>query len=127
MTIEQKQFVDLIKNYRDEVKKAYKLVVRANHSPSQRKGYLDKSLNIQYEYHGLGCLITYPAYSVDFNFGSENGGFELWFVIGYLKFKEKDYPLLASLQEEDFKLMLEQLILLNVLYQDVGTGLYYLS
>ena len=41
---------------------------------------------IEYQFHGIGCLLIFSDYEVDFDFGPEGriDGFDLWRLNGYL-------------------------------------------
>lgn len=57
-----------------------------------QKGVL--SDGIEYELHGIGCLIIYPDYDVDFDFAPNDriDGFDLWRLSLYLKERVGRYP-----------------------------------
>jgi hypothetical protein len=57
-----------------------------------RKGNLSES--VSYEFHGIGCLIIYPDYEVDFDFGPDNrcDGFDLWRLTGFISSFKERYP-----------------------------------
>ncbi len=80
MTNTDKQLLlDLIFEYQTAVKQAVKLLnAKSEHTKGfqalageihARAGYLDELGASQYEFHGIGCLVTTKNFTVDFDFG----------------------------------------------------------
>jgi hypothetical protein len=42
-------------------------------SPGVWAGYLDSAQQVSYRFHGVGCWITTPAFTVDFDYDLEGG------------------------------------------------------
>ncbi|MEW5251109.1 DUF6896 domain-containing protein [Microbulbifer sp. 2201CG32-9] len=57
-----------------------------------QKGKL--SDDVKYEFHGIGCVLIFPEYEVDFDFGPDNrsDGFDLWRLHLYVSNRAKKYP-----------------------------------
>ncbi len=49
---------------------------------------------IEYQFHGIGCLLIFPEYEVDFDFGPDNrsDGFDLWRLTQYVSSRLGKYP-----------------------------------
>ena len=70
-------------------------------SPGYYAGYLDEQEQVRYAFHGAGCLVTTPAFEVDFDYSKEGGctGIDAWFMVAFLKSNpavQAKYPLLTS-------------------------------
>jgi hypothetical protein len=50
--------------------------------------------DVKYELHGIGCLLVYPEYEVDFDFGPDEriDGFDLWRLSQYVAGRVNRYP-----------------------------------
>ena len=53
----------------------------------------DLSEKVKYEFHGIGCLLVFPEYDVDFDFGPDKriDGFDLWRLSQYVSSRIKKY------------------------------------
>lgn len=49
---------------------------------------------VRYELHGIGCLLVFPDYEVDFDFGPgyRSDGFDLWRLFRYVLARGGKYP-----------------------------------
>ncbi len=73
-----------------------------------QKGQLSKDIN--YEFHGIGCLLVYPDCEVDFDFSSDikSIGFDLWRLSQFANsFKNNPYYENKSSLEKDFRKALD--------------------
>jgi hypothetical protein len=60
---------------------------RQEESPGIRAGYLDDLQQVRYHCHGVGCRITTPTFTVDFDYALKGGctGIDTWFLFDFLK------------------------------------------
>lgn len=97
----------LIKTYQDTVKKVQGLFKQHFNIDNPmhwrdislpRKGCLDKDKKIFYAFHGVGCEVIFPKFSIDFDFGHEGriDGFNLWFLKLFAKEKKAQFPELVN-------------------------------
>jgi len=63
-----------------------------------QKGNLSKE--VEYQFHGIGCLLIFSDYEVDFDFGPDDrfDGFDLWRLGQYVSSRLDKYP---DYQDED--------------------------
>jgi hypothetical protein len=107
----KQQVVDLIHDYQAAVYQAVALLnaksaqdkgfQRYQQSPGVWAGYLDNEQRISYYFHGAGCWIKTPVFTVDFDYALEGGctGLDLWFLVDFLKRNptiQAKYPLLTN-------------------------------
>ncbi len=52
------------------------------------------SQNVEYEFHGIGCYLTFSDHEINFDFGPENrhDGFDLWRLGQYIESCPEKYP-----------------------------------
>ncbi|WHI48193.1 hypothetical protein [Microbulbifer sp. VAAF005] len=57
---------------------------------------------VEYQFHGIGCLLIFNDCEVDFDFGPDNrsDGFDLWRLSGYISSCPQKYP---AYSEENLK------------------------
>jgi hypothetical protein len=111
MQTAKQQVVDLIHEYQAAVYQAVALLnaksaqekgfQRHQQSPGVRAGYLDSAQQVRYHFHGAGCRMTTPEFTVDFDYAQEGGctGLDTWFMVDFLKRNpaiQAKYPLLTS-------------------------------
>jgi hypothetical protein len=132
----KQQVVALIHDYQAAVYQAVALLnakaeqQRGFHK--QRTGYLDELRQLRYSFHGAGCLVTTPAFKVDFDYATEGGctGIDSWFLGCFLESNaaiQAKYPLLTS--REQMQQVLPELVKEGLLTQYVYAdydGRYYL-
>jgi hypothetical protein len=85
-------------------------------------GYLDEQKQARYAFHSAGCLVTTPAFKVDFDYGKEGGctGIDPWFLVAFLKSNpavQTKYSLLTS--GDQVKQLLQELAAEGVLTWDL--------
>jgi hypothetical protein len=101
--------------------------------PGVRAGYLDSSKQVKYSFHGTGCMITTPVFTVDFDYAQEGGctGIDTWFMVAFLKRNpviQAKYPLLVNEEqvEEVLQELVEDGLLTRYLYNEYDRR-YYLT
>ena len=85
---------------------------RHYNSAGTRAGYLDEVKQVRYSFHGYGCMITTPEFTVDFDYAKEGGctGIDTWFLFDFLESNpgiQARYPALTS--EEQVEQVLQEL------------------
>ena len=117
MQAAKQQVVDLIHDYQAAV---YRAVALLNAKSEQEKGFqmhrqghLDSLKQVQYSFHGAGCMVTTPEFKVDFDYAQEGGctGIDTWFLVYFLKSNsaiQAKYPLLTS--DEQVEQVLQELV-----------------
>ena len=82
---------------------------------------------IEYQFHGIGCLLVFSDYEVDFDFGQEGrtDGFDLWRLTGYLSSCKDKYPGYSQEQLKHDFIAAVSSGEINKL-QDSSSNLYYL-
>jgi hypothetical protein len=123
MSSAKQQVVELIQAYQTAVYQAVGLLnakserevgfQKQTERPGVYAGYLDDAGHVRYHFHGFGCLITTPAFEVDFDYAAEGGctGIDTWFLFGYWKSNaaiRSKFPLLTS--GEQVEQLLEELV-----------------
>ena len=123
MSSAKQQVVALIQDYQQAVYQAVGLLnaksarevgfQKQTESPGVYAGYLDDAGHVRYHFHGCGCLITTPAFAVDFDYALEGGctGIDAWFLFDFLKSNSairSKFPLLTS--GEQVEQLLEELV-----------------
>jgi len=75
-----------------------------------QKGQL--SDDVRYEFHGVGCLLVFPEYEVDFDFGPDGriDGFDLWRLGLYVESRPDKYPYYkdSNVLKKDFELAVKK-------------------
>jgi len=69
--------------------------MRDIHHDSTKHDILNLALtNVEYQFHGIGCLLIFSDREVDFDFGPENrtDGFDLWRLTEYTLSCPEKYP-----------------------------------
>lgn len=139
----KQQVVGLIHDYQAAV---YQAVAFLNAKSEQEKGfqmqqerpgvwagYLDELKQVRYSFHGTGCLIMTPVFTVDFDYAEEGGctGIDPWFLFYFLQSNpaiQATYSLLTS--SEQVEQILQELeregLLTRYLYSDYDRR-YYLT
>jgi hypothetical protein len=135
MSSVKQQVVALIHDYQATV---YQAVALLNAKAEQQRGfqmqrtwYLDDLKQLRYSFHGAGCLVTTPTFTVDFDYATEGGcsGIDSWFLACFLESNsamQAKYPLLTS--REQVKQVLPKLVKEGLLTQYVYAdhdGRYY--
>ncbi|UOQ68985.1 DUF6896 domain-containing protein [Hymenobacter volaticus] len=97
-------------NAKSEQEKGFQ---RPEVSPGVRAGYLDALQQVRYHFHGAGCKITTPAFTVDFDYARDGGcsGIDLWFLVDFLESNpaiQAKYPFLTN--GEQVEQVLEELV-----------------
>ncbi len=84
---------------------------RNNDIPQQGK----LSDDVEYQFHGIGCVLVFPEYEVDFDFGPDNrnDGFDLWRLSLYVSSRAERYPYYQD--EEKLKKEFENAVEANVI------------
>jgi hypothetical protein len=128
MSSAKQQVIALIQDYQTAVYKAVAFLnahsernvgfQKQEESLGVRAGYLDDLKQVRYYFHGSGCLITTPAFQVDFDYALEGGctGIDTWFLFDFLKNNaaiQAKFPLLIS--GEQVEQLLEELVQAGVL------------
>lgn len=123
MSSAKQQVVELIQDYQTAVYQAVGLLnaksarevgfQKQEENPGVRAGYLDDAGQVRYHFHGIGCLITTPAFAVDFDYALEGDctGIDTWFMFDFLKSNpaiRSKFPLLTS--GEQVEQLLEELV-----------------
>lgn len=118
----KQQVVDLIHDYQNAVYNAVALVNAKSarekgfqlhdETSGVRAGYLDSLKQVRYSFHGVGCKIITPEFTVDFDYAQEGGcsGIDTWFLIDFLTSNpliQAKYPLLIS--DEQLEQILREL------------------
>jgi hypothetical protein len=124
MQPDKQQVVDLIHEYQAAVYQAVALLnakseqekgfQRHQESPGVWAGYLDSAQQVRYHFHGAGCWVTTPFFTVDFDYAQEGGctGLDTWFMVDFLKKNlavQAKYPLLTS--GEQVEQVLQELVI----------------
>ena len=82
---------------------------------------------IEYQFHGIACLLIFSDYEVDFDFGPEGrmDGFDLWRLNGYLGSCKDKY---SAYSEEQLKNDFTAAVSSGEIYklQKSSSNLYYL-
>jgi hypothetical protein len=119
----KQQVVDLIHEYQTAVYQAVALLnaksaqekgfQRHQQSPGVWAGYLDNAQQVRYHFHGAGCWIATPVFTVDFDYAQEGGctGLDTWFMVAFLKRNpaiQAKHPLLTS--GEQVEQVLQELV-----------------
>ena len=57
-----------------------------------QKGKLTEG--VEYEFHGIGCVLIYKNHEIDFDFGPEGryDGFDLWRLTQFIESRAEKYP-----------------------------------
>jgi hypothetical protein len=123
MSLAKQQVVALIQAYQTAVYQAVVLLnakserevgfQKQEESVGFRAGYLDDARQVRYQFHGSGCLITTPAFKVDFDYALEGGctGIDTWFLFDFLESNASirlKFPLLTS--GKQVEQLLEELV-----------------
>jgi len=119
-----KNILKLINDYQDTVKVGVEDMQKQFHTryllKSWRSGIIPKSgvlvSGIEYDFHGVGCLLTINNATVDFDFGPDDryDGFDLWRLGCFVDERPELYKIYfenKSLLEEDFKKLIEKHII----------------
>ena len=92
----------VVKDYLNDVKKCIELFKKKIADKHPIKAWRDKNIpkfgqlsqDINYDFHGVGCYVEFPNYSIDFDFGKngEFNGFDKWRIASYIDERILDYP-----------------------------------
>lgn len=68
------------------------MYARSNGLP--KDGFLDPEQRIEYYFHGIGCCVTFPNGSVDWDFGYDGrlNGFDAWRLWVFVEEGTNDFP-----------------------------------
>jgi hypothetical protein len=139
----KQQVVDLIHDYQAAIYSAVALLNTKSAQdkgfqmhdeiPGVRAGYLDSAKQANYRFHGTGCRITTPMFTVDFDYAQEGGctGIDTWFMVDFLKSNpsmQVKYPMLISGEqvEQILQELVEDGLLTRYLYNEYDRR-YYLT
>ncbi|OCQ23658.1 hypothetical protein A7985_06870 [Pseudoalteromonas luteoviolacea] len=84
----------LIDDYLDDVARGVELLKELTEGKPPLRAWRDNDIpqkglltsGVEYELHGVGCLLSYKDYDVDFDFGPDDraDGFDLWRLTQYV-------------------------------------------
>ncbi|MFD1875548.1 DUF6896 domain-containing protein [Hymenobacter bucti] len=140
----KQQVVSLIHTYQAAV---YQAVALLNAKSEQEKGfqmqqerpgvwagYLDELKQVHYSFHGAGCLLTTPAFTVDFDYAQEGGctGIDPWFLFYFLQSNpaiQANYSLLTSSEQvaQILQELVQEGLLTRYLYSEDDRRYYLMA
>jgi len=97
---------NLVDDYLEDVAKGVELLKGLTPGKSPLEAWKDKDIpqkgslsgGVEYELHGIGCLLVYKDYDVDFDFGPEEriDGFDLWRLTQYVSERGDKYAVYSD-------------------------------
>jgi len=91
----------VIQDYLNDVKKCMELFTKKIGNKHPIKAWRDKTIpksgqlseDTIYDFHGVGCMVEFPNYCIDFDFGKDgqSNGFDTWRIASYIEERISDY------------------------------------
>lgn len=134
-----KKILKLINDYQDAVKFGVGQMQKEFNTTQLLRGWKSKTIpkngvlnsGVEYDFHGVGCLLTINNLNVDFDFGPDDryDGFDLWRLGCFVDERPELYRQYfkdRSLIKDDFQELIENGVIIRPNWFP-GSSLYYFA